>query len=509
MIKRALFAVAAALGLALVLVAVAPARAGPVTVYAAASLSEALTAAAALYQKEGGGPLRLVFGASSALARQIETGAPADIFISANPAWMAHLAGLGRIEPGQVRPLTRNRLVLVVPAGRSLALDLGDPGGLAAALSQGPLAIAEPAHVPAGIYAKQALTALGVWPRLAAAVVPAKDARAALALVERGEAPAGVIYASDARGSRRVRVAAVFPETLHDPILYPMAAIGGRQNADVAGVLAFLASAKTRRLLEDHGFGGGHGGIPQAAMGGGGAHLFSSPSPLEREALLLSLKVAGVSTLATLPLALWLAWLLARRGFWGHGLVDGAVHLPLILPPVVVGYLLLVAFGRQGVLGAPLFDWFGVSLAFTWKGAALASAVMALPLVVRAMRQSLDAVDRRLEQAARTLGAGPARVFATITLPLMAPGIVSGAILGFARSLGEFGATITFVSSIPGQTRTLPLALYTAVQSPGGEAPALRLLVLSVIAAMAALAASEIIARRVAKRLGGRTQAAP
>ncbi len=219
-------------------------------------------------------------------------------------------------------------------------------------------------------------------------------------------------------------------------------------------------------------------------------------TPFETEALGLSLQVAFWSVALSLPLGLLAAWALARWQFYGKTLLNGLIHLPLVLPPVVVGYGLLVLFGRKGPLGAWLYETLGITLAFTWRGAALAAAVMAFPLMVRAMRLSLEAVDRRLEAAARTLGAGPINVFLTVTLPLMAPGILTGAILAFARSLGEFGATITFVSNIPGETRTLPIALYTLIQTPDGEAGALRLALISVAVALLALAASEIIARR-------------
>jgi molybdate transport system permease protein len=224
-------------------------------------------------------------------------------------------------------------------------------------------------------------------------------------------------------------------------------------------------------------------------------------TPEEWSAVQLSLRVALLSTAVSLPFGLFFAWLLARRDFLGKGLLNGIVHLPLVLPPVVVGYALLVLLGRKGAIGAWLYDTLGVTVAFKWEGAAVASAVMGFPLMVRAIRLSLDAVDRRLEAAALTLGASPVRVFATITLPLALPGVVTGAILAFARSLGEFGATITFVSNIPGETRTLPLALYSYTQVPGGDGPALRLAVISVVLAMAALLASEILARRVAARL--------
>ena len=225
---------------------------------------------------------------------------------------------------------------------------------------------------------------------------------------------------------------------------------------------------------------------------------------IELQAFWLSLRVGFWSTLVALPLALLAAWLLSRRRFPGRRLLDAIVHVPLVLPPVVVGYLLLVLLGRKGPLGALLYRWFDVTVVFTWQGAAIASAIMAFPLAVRAIRLSLDAVDRRLETAARTLGASPARVFVTITLPLTAPGILAGAVLGFARSVGEFGATITFVSNIAGETRTLPLALFTAVQTPGGEPAAARLVVISVVIALVALLASELLAQRFARHLEGR-----
>jgi len=211
--------------------------------------------------------------------------------------------------------------------------------------------------------------------------------------------------------------------------------------------------------------------------------------------VLLSLKVALVAVAASLPLAIGVAWLLARRDFPGKTLLDALVHLPLVLPPVVVGYLLLLAFGRGGVLGSALAS-IGIVFAFRWTGAALAAAVMSFPLVVRAIRLSMEAVDPRLEAAGRTLGARPWRVFATLTLPLAWPGIVTGALLGFARSLGEFGATITFVASIPGETETLPLAIYAYTQVPGADAQALRLSVLSVLLSLGALAVSEWLVRR-------------
>ena len=224
--------------------------------------------------------------------------------------------------------------------------------------------------------------------------------------------------------------------------------------------------------------------------------------PQEWQAVRLSLWVAGVSTLASLPLAVAVAWLLARRRFPGHGLLSGLVHLPLILPPVVTGYLLLVTFGTQGPIGSFLKP-LGIVFAFRWTGAALACGIMAFPLLVRAIRLGFEAVDPRLEQAAATLGAPRGWIFLTVTLPLILPSILAGATLGFAKAMGEFGATITFVSNIPGQTQTLPSAIYALLQTPTGDAAALRLVVVSVVIAMAAVLVSESLARRMAARISG------
>ena len=208
------------------------------------------------------------------------------------------------------------------------------------------------------------------------------------------------------------------------------------------------------------------------------------------------------ATLFSLPFGIFVAYALARWSFPGKQIVNGLVHLPLILPPVVTGYLLLLSFGTRGPIGSFLADW-GIVFAFRWSGAALAAAIMAFPLMVRAIRLSIEAVDPKLEQAAATLGAPPAWVFVTVTLPMALPGIVAGTILAFAKAMGEFGATITFVSNIPGETRTIPSAIYAFLQVPGGEGAALRLVIVAVVVAMAALLMSEIFARRVAARVGG------
>ncbi len=220
------------------------------------------------------------------------------------------------------------------------------------------------------------------------------------------------------------------------------------------------------------------------------------------DALHLSLWVAVWATLIAVPLALWVAWTLARREFWGKSLLNAVVHLPLLLPPVVTGYILLTLFSPAAPAGAAL-SAIGLTLAFKWTGAVLAAIVMGFPLMVRAMRLAIEAVDPKLEEAAATLGASRTSVFARVTLPLIAPGILAGAVMGFAKAMGEFGATITFVANIPGQTQTLPIAIWTALQIPGGEGPAAAMALLSCAVALLAVFLSEALARRVATRIGG------
>ena len=226
-------------------------------------------------------------------------------------------------------------------------------------------------------------------------------------------------------------------------------------------------------------------------------------SPAEWTAVLLSLRIALVATTCALPFGVAIGWLLARKEFWGKILVDGIVHLPLVLPPVVTGYLLLISFGRKGPIGAFLADYFDIVFSFRWTGAALSCGIMGFPLLVRPVRLALEAIDRRLEDAAGTLGANPLLVFLTVTLPLALPGIVAGAVLCFARALGEFGATITFVSNIPGETQTISAAIYTLTQVPGGDAAAGRLVIIAIVLAFAALIASEWLSRRAAIRFHG------
>ncbi len=221
----------------------------------------------------------------------------------------------------------------------------------------------------------------------------------------------------------------------------------------------------------------------------------------EWTAIRLSLRVSTVAVLVSLPLGILVALALARGRFWGKSLLNGIVHLPLILPPVVTGFILLILFGRRGPIGSVLAEWFGIVLSFRWTGAALACGVMGFPLMVRSIRLSIEAVDRKLEEAAGTLGASPAWVFLTVTLPLILPGVIAGMILAFAKAMGEFGATITFVSNIPGETQTLSAAIYTFTQVPGGDAGAMRLTVVAIAISMVALLASEILAQRLGRKV--------
>ena len=221
--------------------------------------------------------------------------------------------------------------------------------------------------------------------------------------------------------------------------------------------------------------------------------FFSQP---ELNAIYLSLKVATIAILFALPVAIFIAWILSRKQFWGKQLLNGIVHLPLVLPPVVIGYLLLIVMAKRGAIGQYLWEWFGFSFSFSWRGAVLASAVMAFPLMVRSIKQAFDAIDPKVEQAARTLGASPLKVFFTLNLPLSFSGVIAGAVLGFARSLGEFGATITFVSNIPNQTQTIPAALFTFIETPNGELAAARLCAVAIVISLIALSASEWLAER-------------
>ena len=425
----------------------------------------------------------LSFGASSALAKQIDAGAPADLFISADEQWMDYVAANKLIKPETRVSFLGNSLVLVSPAAKPLKIKIAPGFALAKALGDFKLAMADPDAVPAGKYGKAALTKLGVWADVEPKVVRGENVRAALAFVARGESGSGdrLCHRRQGRKGRHCHrhLPRGQPRADHLSDRRPRRIDQPRRRSlpQVPGLQTRQGDLRALRL--------------RAALTG--------LTPAETAALALSLRVGLVSVTGALPVAFGLGWLLARGRFPGKAVLDAIIHLPLVLPPVVTGYALLIGFGRTGWLGGALHDWFGVTIIFRWTGAALASAIMALPLMVRAIRLSVEAIDRRLEVAARTLGATPIDTLVSVTLPLALPGIVAGVVLGFARSVGEFGATITFVSNIPGETQTLPIAIYSVLQQPGGEASALRLSGIAVALSLAALLASEWLTRRATR----------
>lgn len=459
---------------------------GKITVFAAASLTNAMQDIATQYKKEKGVDVVSSFASSSTLARQIEAGAPADLFISADQKWMDYAVDKKAIDTASRQTLLGNSLVVVAPkASEQKDFTIDSKTNWTSLLNGGRLAVGDPEHVPAGIYAKEALQKLGAWDTLSPKLAPAEDVRGALALVERNEAPLGIVYGSDAVASKGVKVVATFPEDSHKKVEYPVAVVEGHNNATVKAFYDYLEGRRLRKSLN----------VTDLQPSNDTDRSRMAGSFIKPESFFLAV-------LFSLPFGIFFAWLLVRCTFPGKALLDSVLHLPLVLPPVVVGYLLLVSMGRRGFIGERLYDWFGLSFAFSWRGAVLAAAVMSFPLMVRAIRLALEGVDIKLEQAARTLGAGRWRVFFTITLPLTLPGIIVGTVLAFARSLGEFGATITFVSNIPGETRTIPSAMYTLIQTPGGESGAARLCIISIALAMISLLISEWLARISRERAG-------
>jgi|GEM_PF-3296 len=485
------------------------------TVFAAAGATDAMTALCAEYEKRAGVRVDRAFGASSTLARQIEAGARADVFVSASPEWMDYLQRRDLLSPGTRRDLAVNRLVLVVPASTdaewAVPAEQHVEGGQwctqrTLRAIEGRVAIGDPVHVPAGMYAKQALEHFGCYEALTPRIVNCSTVREALGLVEAGQVAAGIVYRSDAWFSKRVRMVEVFPERSHERIAFQIAALRtGRPEAE--GFIRFLTSPQAGTVLASYGFDAPDGtrqaepvrsvpvrGYPETPRGVTTNGWL--PTSEEWTTILTSMKVAtGCVVVLAVP-GILLAYVLARRDFWGKAVVETLVHAPLVIPPVVTGYLLLVLLGNNGLAGRWLHRTLGIELAFTLNGAVVAAAVMALPLMVRSVRVAMELVDRRLEEAARTLGAGPVRTFWRVTIPLSLPGIVSGLILAFARSLGEFGATAVFVGSIEGQGRTLPLAIYSHLQTASGEASVVRLVGFSIAISLIAVAASELLARR-------------
>ncbi len=459
------------------------------------------------WQKETGKKASISYAASPALAKQIEQGAPAQISSPADLDWMDYVAQQEPDQAGDRSNLLGNRIVLIAPKDKAQAIEIKPGFDLAKVLGDGRLAMANVDAVPAGKYGKAALEKLGVWASVAGKVAQAENVRAALLLVSRGEAPAGIVYQTDAAADPNVEIIGTFPEDTHPPIIYPIALTANATHPGRGGVPGLHQVGQGQAAVRGAGLhrarapgspkrGSGHRSRPHGELRVVRMDWMAL-SPEEWTAVRLSLRVASVATLVSLPFGIALRLVLARGRFWGISLLNGLVLLPLILPPVVTGYLLLILFGRRGPIGSFLADHFGIVLLVPLDGRGARRRRDGLP-AAGARHPALHRGRRpRLEEAAGTLGANRPWVFLTVTLPLIVPGIIAGMILCFAKAMGEFGATITFVSNIPGETQTLPSAIYTFTQVPGGDAGALPPDRSSSIAiAMVALVASELMARR-------------
>ena len=480
-VRKTLTALAAAIALALAALGCADGE--RVTVFAAASLEAPLSALAERYSKRYGVDVRASFGGSQALARQIALGAPADLFFSAGAPPMRALVGEGLVNPEDVASPLSNELVVVAPPALSPSLTsleaLAAPGVEA-------LAMVNPDLGPAGWYAARALSSAGLRDALRPKTVETGDVRAALAAVSNGVADAGFVYRTDARTSPDLRVAFAVPPSLHPPIRYQVAPVVGSANPRAARELAgFLASAEAAAVFAASGF------IvedsPPPASAPPTTSRTSALGGIPIRTLAITLQVAVAATLMDIPLALALGWLVVKKRVRGRFILDALASLPLALPPVAIGYALLLVVGPNGPVGRVAEELFGARIVLTWFAAALAAAAVSFPLMARAFMSAMDGVDERTERAARTLGAGPMRVFLTITLPTARRGILAGALLGFVRALSEFGATIVVAGNVRGQTQTLPLAIYENIQL-GRDAQTLILVSLSIALAVATIA---------------------
>lgn len=460
-------------------------------VLAAASLADALPQVAALWEEAGGLPVRFSFDATSRVAPQILQGASADLFFSADEGWMDWVSQGGGLRPGTRSTLLSNELVLVVPAERDAL-----PGGPNALLEGGFRRIALAGeNVPAGRYGKEALESTGLWDALQPQVVRAGNVRGALEWVALGEVDGALVYRTDALAESRVRVAFAFPAGTHSPILYPGAVTSGAPHPEEAeAFLAFCTTSQARQVFEAHGFKTSNPfpGTPLPPP------LASPPDPWS--AIRLSFWVALAATLAGFMPALALGWILARKDFVGKSLLATLALIPLVLPPVVTGFLLLSLLGTQGPLGAWLAH-LGIPVPFTLLGATLAALTVGLPLYVVSVRNAFQAVDPAYEEVSWTLGNRPLPTFLRVTFPLALPGIAAGAVLAFARALGEFGATVVLAGNIEGSTRTIALAVYTLLESPGGRDAVWVLVGASALLSLLALLGYEVLSRRQRKQM--------
>ncbi len=456
---------------------------GPVRIGCAASVADVVRRC--LTEMPGDPPIEMSVAASAVLTAQVLAGAPFDLVVLADETWTETLIRAEVVVPAGRRRLASNRLVMVVGAERVTAIAENEPPA-------GRLAVADPILTPLGRATRQAITSLGWETSLAGRVLVGDDARATLLLVETREVDAAIVYRSDAIGREDIRILREIEPGLHDPLV--VEAILLRESPEARSVVETLASSECIDALISRGF--------HAAPSPDESWPRASGSPSDDAGVDLwtpvrtSIRVATVAVLGMLPVGVGIAWWLARsRSRWTI-VVESIVALPLVLPPVVVGYLLLSLLGRRGAVGGWVHDHLGVDIAFTWWAAAIASAIMGLPLLVRSARIGIESVDRDLERAAANAGAGRWRTFRRVTLPLAAPGVIAGAALAFARCLGEFGATIVVAGNLPGKTRTLALAIWTESRTPGRESQVMLLVAVAIGLSIVATLVSEWLLRR-------------
>ncbi len=465
-------------------------------VLAAASLTDVLPTIAAEWSAARGIDVRFSFDATSRLAHQAVSSARVDVFVAADDQWMEWLQQQGAVEAGTGRVIAGNELVVAVPRGRSSAAPrLNSPEDLA---QLDRLALAGE-NVPAGRYGREALSTHGLWTVLNERIVRGSSVRTVLEWIARGEVPAGIVYRTDAGVHDEVEVAFAFPPTAHAPIRYWAAPLAGSSNATAAGdFVEFLSAAPAAAAFRMAGF----APVPstQDVARDGASDADVVPGPSVGSAIRLSLLVALLATLAGVVPAVGLGWLLARHDFRGKTVLSTAIMAPLVMPPVVTGFLLLSVFGTQGPVGRSLSSM-GVSIPFSLLGAAIAAFVVGLPLFVLSVRGAFAAVDPLYEQLSWTLGVRPRKTFFRVSIPLALPGIAAGAILAFARALGEFGATVVLAGNVEGSTRTIALAVYTLLESPSGRGATWLLVSASVALSLLALLGYETLSRRQRQRL--------
>jgi molybdate transport system permease protein len=458
-------------------------------VLAASSLAEVLPEVAAAWVGEGGARVRFSFDATSRLAPQALEGAPGDVFFSADRDWMEWLLERGGVDAASVRDFLGNELVVVVRSGASAP---GEPRDLA---SMGRLALAGE-NVPAGRYAREALEAVGVWAQVEERVIRGGSVRGALEWAARGEVDGAVVYRTDALTESSVRVAFELPVDSHRPVRYPAGILIGSGQPELAGAfLDFCASRRGREIFAGAGF-----SVGPVIYADDARRAVAAELPSVSSAIRISVLVAVLATLAGLPLAVGLGFVLARRDFTGKTLVSTVTLTPLVVPPVVTGFLLLSLLGS----GSPVGRWLaatGLPVPFTLLGAIVAALVVGFPLYVLSVRNAFESVDPKYEELSWTLGVPPRRTFLRVSLPLALPGIAAGALLAFARALGEFGATVVLAGNVEGSTRTIALAVYSLLETPGGDRVTWILVGASVALSLAALIGFEALARRQRRKM--------